>query len=192
LWQIPRVRKLFIAFAFASGLAAGACHHDPDAVAPTSTSTPPPPLPPSSGTPIGYMLDAATDLKLDSNQLTTLRELDASLAAQEADIDTQLRQIEKPDPDEEVPKGEKPRRRNMAPGVGMHTTADAGKLHSMRDRYDRDALKRAFAVLDPTQQTSARHLLEDHGVTAPGDKPKAALGGSEEDGQPLPDPDGEP
>ncbi len=150
-----------------------------------------PPLPPSSGTPIGYLLDSATDLKLDDNQLTKLRDLDASLAAQDADIDTQLRQIEKPEPEDPTPKGEKPKRHNNAPGVGIHTTADAGKLHTMRDRQDHDALTKAFAVLDTTQQVSARKLLEDRGIAAPGGTLKSPQG-SDDDGQPLPDPAGEP
>ena len=145
-----------------------------------------PPLPPSSGTPIGYLLDASTDLKLDSNQVVKLRDLDASLAAQDADIDTQLRQIERPEPEEETPKGQKPRRRNNAPGVNMHTTADAGKLHAVRDRQDRDALTKAFTVLDPAQQGVARKLLEDRGVAAPGSTMKPTPGAAEEDGQPLP------
>jgi hypothetical protein len=164
-----------------------ACHHPDPIVNPNDR----PPLPPSSGTPIGYLLDAATDLKLDDNQQTKLRDLDASLAAQDADIDTQLRQIERPEPDEEVPKGEKAHRRNMAPGVGMKTTADAGKLHTIRNRQDQEALNKAFAVLAPDQQTSARKLLEDRGINAPGSTAKSAPGGSEEDGQPLPE-SGEP
>ena len=179
------MRKLFLALV----LVVAACHHDPEPLHAKDM----PPLPPSSGTPIGYLLDSASDLKLDDNQVTKLRDLDASLAAEDADIDTQLRQIERPEAEEPTPKGEKPRRHNNAPGIGMHTTADAGKLHTMRDRQDQQALTKAFAVLDTTQQSSARKLLEERGVSAPGGVQKPTHGGAEEDGQPLPEPGmGEP
>jgi len=39
-----------------------------------------PPLPPASGTPIGYLIDA-TELHLRDDQLTQLKEIDTSLAA---------------------------------------------------------------------------------------------------------------
>src|SRR5688572_23583157 len=61
-----------------------------------------PPLPPASGTAVGYLVDAATDLKLRDEQLTKLKEIDASLAAENGQIDAQLRQIEKPVPAEQL------------------------------------------------------------------------------------------
>jgi hypothetical protein len=144
-----------------------------------------PPLPPSSGTPVGYLLDNATQLELREDQLKQLKEIDESLAARDAEIDTQLRIIEKPQEDPETPKGAPPPRRNNAPGAQGKTTADAAKLHSARKENDSAALKKAFALLDPAQRTSARKLLEDRGITAPGSEPKPAKP-TTDDGTPLP------
>jgi len=49
-----------------------------------------PPLPPASGTPIGYLIDA-TELHLRDDQITQLKEIDTSLAARLDVIDSQLR-----------------------------------------------------------------------------------------------------
>ena len=131
-----------------------------------------PPLPPSSGTPVGYLVDSASQLGLRDDQLTQLKQIDDSLAARDAEIDTQLRIIEKPEEDPEVPRGAPPPRHNNAPGAQIKTTPDAAKLHSARKTNDFEALQKAFAVLDPGQQTAARKLLEDRGVTAPGSEAK--------------------
>lgn len=143
-----------------------------------------PPLPPSSGTPVGYLVDNAGQLQLSEDQLKQLKEIDRSLAAKDDEIDTQLRIIEKPAEDPEPAKGEPPPRHNNAPGAQIHTTPDAAKLHRARKENDYEALRQAFALLDPTQQTAARRLLEDRGVTAPGSAtkpPKETL----DDGVPL-------
>ena len=161
-----------------------ACHHDP---APTHAAPGDlPPLPPASGTPIGYLLDSAVDLKLRDDQVTQLKEIDASLAARDAEIDTQLRQIEKPAEEEEGPPqpGHKRPHRNNAPGQNMQTTGDAKRLHEMRAANDRDALKRAWKLLDNDQQTAATKILGDHDVEVPG-APKKAQAPSD-DGTPLP------
>ena len=150
-----------------------------------------PPLPPASGTPVGYLIDSATDLKLRDDQLKQLQSIDTSLAARNADIDTQLRQIEKPEEAEPDPSpqeqkaGKKRSRHNMAPGVGVATNGDAAKLHQIHAANDRDALKKAFALLDPDQQTAAKKLLEDRGVELPGTQ-KAQTGPDPADGKPLP------
>jgi hypothetical protein len=144
-----------------------------------------PPLPPSSGTTVGYLLDNATHLQLREDQLKQLKEIDQSLAARDAEIDTQLRIIEKPQEDPEVPKGSPPPRHNNAPGAQVRTTADAAKLHSARKENGSEALKKAFALLDPAQRTSARKLLEERGVTAPGSEPKPTKP-TTDDGTPLP------
>lgn len=148
-----------------------------------------PPLPPASGTPIGYLIDAATDLKLSEQQLVTLKDMDASLSAQDADIDVQLRQIEKPEEEEEqtpqqVKAHEKKERHNMAPGQNIQSNADSHKLHQIRDAQDRQALGKAWAVLDKDQQKSATKIFEDRGVEVPGSvKAQAA---TSEDGSPVP------
>ncbi len=128
-----------------------------------------PPLPPASGTPIGYLVDNAAQLNLREDQLAKLQEIDRSLSARDDEIETQIRLIEKPAEDPEVPKGEPPPRHNNAPGAQIKTTPDAAKLHEARKSNDDDALRKAFAILDPAQQTAARKLLEDRGVTPPAD-----------------------
>ena len=143
-----------------------------------------PPLPPSSGTPVGYLLDNAGALQL--------RDIDKSLASRDEEIDTQLRIIEKPEDDPPPEKGEIPKRHNNAPGAQIKTTPDAAKLHQARKANDFEALQKAFAVLDPNQRTTARHLLEDRGVAAPGSDVKAPKR-DPNDGVPLePDPPPQP
>jgi hypothetical protein len=151
-----------------------ACRHDdPAPVHPQDSDLPP--LPPSSGTPVGYLVDNATQLQLRDDQIAKLKEIDQSLSARDAAIDTQLRMIEKPAEDPEPQRGGPPRRHNNAPGVGVMSTPDAAKLHSERNDNDREALGQAFALLDPAQQTAARKLLEERGVSAPSGnaKPRA-------------------
>lgn len=142
-----------------------------------------PPLPPSSGTPVGYLLDNATVLELREDQLAKLKDIDQSLAVRGEVIDTQLRQIEKPD-EAQAEKGQPTPRHNNAPGAQVRTTADAGKLHEARKANTTEALEKAFALLDPAQQTTARKLLEDRGVVAPGSTVKKPQR-SPEDGTPL-------
>jgi hypothetical protein len=161
-----------------------ACHRDTDPPPMHPKEGELPPLPPSSGTPVGYLLDNATQLQLREDQLKQLKEIDQSLSARDAEIDTQLRIIEKPQEDPEVPKGAPPPRHNNAPGAQVKTTADAAKLHSARRDNDSEALQKAFALLDPAQRTTARKLLEDRGITPPGStKPPRPVS---DDGTPLP------
>jgi hypothetical protein len=160
-----------------------ACHREPPATHPTSADLPP--LPPASGTPVGYLIDASVDLKLRNDQMKQLKEIDASLAARDAEIDTELRQIERPEEDEPPPDHGKQARHNNAPGAQVHSNADAAKLHQMRNSNDRDALKKAFALLDPAQRDSATKLLESHDVEVPGGEKKSDASGSA-DGKPLP------
>ena len=145
---------------------------DPEPARPQAE--PPPPLPPSSGTPVGYLLDNAGQLDLRADQLAKLQDIDRSLSARDDEIETQIRLIEKPEADPEVPKGMPPPRHNNAPGAQIKTTADAAKLHDARKSGDDAALRQAFAVLDPAQQAAARKLLEDRGITPPGSDAKPA------------------
>lgn len=160
------------------------CHHDADPPPMHPKEGELPPLPPSSGTPVGYLLDNAGPLQLRDDQLKQLKEIDRSLAAQDDEIETQLRLIEKPEEDPEAPKGQPPPRHNNAPGAQIHTTPDANKLHNARKENDIEALKKAFALLDPTQQATARKLLDDRGVAAPGSDTKQPKRTSD-DGVPL-------
>src|SRR5437868_550200 len=64
------------------------CGHDPK---PAVVDPPgPAPLPPASGTPIGYLVDDATELKLTDDQLARLKAIDEELAAKLATLDAQL------------------------------------------------------------------------------------------------------
>jgi hypothetical protein len=174
------MRKLIVA----TVLALGACHGDPKPIHPQPGDLPP--LPPASGTPVGYLIDSADQLKLRDDQLKKLKEIDASLAARDASLDTQLRQIERPPEEDEAPPkpGEKRPHHNNAPGASMPTSADANKLHDIRNANDREALKQAFAVLDGDQQSTAKHILQDRGIDV--GSGKKAPDPTTEDGTPLP------
>ena len=150
-----------------------ACHKDTDPPPMHPKEGELPPLPPSSGTPVGYLLDNSSQLKLREDQVQKLKELDSSLAAKDDEIETQIRMIEKPD-EEPVQKGQPPPRHNNAPGAQVKTTPEAAKLRAARDGNDHEALQKAFALLDPDQQTNARKLLEDRGIQAPGSTKKEA------------------
>jgi hypothetical protein len=149
-----------------------------------------PPLPPASGTAVGYIVDAARDLQLRDDQIGKLKEIDASLSAENGQIDAQLRQLEKPVPAEELSPqqqkaGVKAARYNNAPGASTITTDDSQKLRKMRDENERDALKKAFALLDADQLTKAKAILTERGISYPGEQ-KQEQTRSEEDGQPMP------
>jgi hypothetical protein len=144
-----------------------------------------PPLPPASGTPVGYLIDSASQLSLRDDQLAKLQDIDRSLSARDDEIETQIRLIEKPEDDPEVPKGTPPPRHNNAPGAQVKTTPDAAKLREARKSGDDDALRKAFALLDPPQQTAARKLLQDRGITPPGAEAKPVKH-DPSDGTPLP------
>lgn len=144
----------------------------------------PPPLPPASGTAIGYLLDNAGQLELREEQRVKLKEIDDSLAARNDVLDTQLRQIERPD-EEPQQKDQPPPRHNNAPGAQVKTTGDAAKLHQAKKDNDRYALERAFAILDEKQQALAKRLLEDRGIATPGGDKKAEPPRTSDDGVPL-------
>jgi len=174
--------------ALAIALALVGCHHDPQPMHPAPGDLPP--LPPASGTPIGYLIDSAKDLQLRDDQVKQLQDIDRSLAARDAEIDTQLRQIERPEEEQdpspkEMKNGAKRPRHAYAPGAAVQTNADAQKLHNMRAANDRDAVKKALALLDPPQQDKAKTILTDHDVEVPGSSKKNDQPASA-DGQPVP------
>jgi hypothetical protein len=167
-------------------LAVAGCHPQPTKPAPGEV----PPLPPASGTAVGYLVDAAGELKLTGDQLEKMKEIDASLSAENGQIDAQLRQVEKPVPEEQLSPqqqkaGVQPQRYNNAPGASTIQTNDSVKLRKMRDDNDRDALKRALALLDAQQLPKAKQILTDRGIEIPGEA-KQEQTRSEEDGKPLP------
>ncbi|MDQ3367055.1 MAG: hypothetical protein M3680_16650 [Myxococcota bacterium] len=158
-----------------------ACHREPKPMTPKEGELPP--LPPASGTAVGYLVDNAGQLQLRDDQLTTLKQLDTSLAARNDSLDTQLRAMERPD-EQPAGKNEPPPRHNNAPGAQVKTTGDASKLHEAKAANSRDALTKAFAILDADQQTIARRLLDERGVALPGaSSPPPPR--SEESGVPL-------
>jgi hypothetical protein len=167
-------------------LAVASCRPQPQKPAPGEI----PPLPPASGTAVGYLVDASGELSLRDDQLAKLKDIDSSLAARNGEIDVQLRQIEKPIPQEELSPqqqkaGEQAPRYNNAPGASTIVTNDSMKLRKMRDDNDRAALEKAFAVLDPPQLEKAKRILADRGVDIPGEAKQEAAR-TEEDGTPLP------
>ena len=165
-------------------LAAG-CHHEPKIMTPKEGELPP--LPPASGTAVGYLVDSATQLKLDDGQLKKLKEIDESLAARNDALDTQLRAIERPD-EEPAQKGKAPPRHNHAPGAQVKTNKNATRIKEVKAANEKEALKGAWALLTPDQQEAAKKLLDERGVAAPGSKVKEVTR-NPEDGTPLP---GEP
>ena len=144
-----------------------------------------PPLPPASGTAVGYLVDNASQLKLRDDQFEKLKAIDTSLAAKNDSIDTQLRTIERPD-EAQPEKDKPPPRHNNAPGAQITTTPDAQKLHKARADNDRDALQKAFAVLDDDQKAVARRLLDERGISSPGTAKKDDKARSDADGTPVP------
>lgn len=133
-----------------------------------------PPLPPSSGTPIGLLVDEAGRLSLRSDQLDALRAIDESLSARNDALDADQRGGPSPSP---RPPGLGGRRHGhhrgpRGPGgggrpPGMHGGGDpaaAGRASDERTANIRDAIERAMTVLDPQQRQIARQLLDQHGV----------------------------
>lgn len=64
------------------------CSHDPRPAVVDPAG--PPPLPPASGTPIGYLVDDASELKLTDDQLARLKTIDEELATKLGALDAQL------------------------------------------------------------------------------------------------------
>jgi hypothetical protein len=146
-------------------LSLSACKKDPPVMSPGEGELPP--LPPASGTAVGYLVDSAKQLDLRTEQLDKLKQIDASLAARNDVLDTQLRTIERPD-EEQGEKNKPAPRHNNAPGAQIKTTPDAAKLHAAKKANDKDALDKAFALLDPPQAEKARRLLDERGISMPG------------------------
>ncbi|CAN5730557.1 hypothetical protein BH11MYX1_BH11MYX1_51230 [soil metagenome] len=168
-------------------LAVAACHGEPAPHHPAEGEVPP--LPPASGTPVGYLLDASTELKLRPEQLEKLQKIDTALVAENSDLDVQLRQIEKPEPEEQISPqeakaGRKAERHNMAPGSSVAGNANSVRLHQIRNNNDKEALTEAWKLLDPDQQSAAKKVLEDRGLEVPG--PPKGPKGPDEAGQPIP------
>jgi hypothetical protein len=146
-----------------------------------------PPLPPASGTPIGLLIDDASELSLRDDQLTQLKAIDDDLGPRLSALDGALRT---PDPvrastREDKPRGLGFRAGGVGNGGGGRTGAfpgstggpdDGGQragyisgetitdVNQRRAHAVRDAIRRALELLDAAQQAIARRVLTDHAV----------------------------
>lgn len=101
---------------FALGVPVLGCSHD---ARPVAQPAEPPPLPPASGTPIGYLIDAH-ELELSEDQSTQLKAIDDDLAGHLAAIEASQRQ---PDPTPAPPPGKESNR-----GRGLGFRAGGGTI----------------------------------------------------------------
>ena len=179
--------------ALALGLAVTGCHHE-DAPQPKLEPGEHLPLPPASGTPIGFLLDDATELSLKPEQIAQLQGIDEALQARLDSIDTQLRALDPQAPAASqtpahhrgggAPAGQ---RVNHAPGATAGSGAradDVNRLTEARRTEVVAALAKAFAVLDVPQRVLARKLLAAHDIApdAPGRAARPAATGGDSDG----------
>lgn len=176
--------------AFAIGLGCG--HDAKPAVQPDDH----PPLPP--GTPIGYLIDDASELQLRDDQVAKLKEIDSDLASHLDAIDSQQRGGHAPAASGQAAGG---RHRGGRRGGGMRrggagsgsgsaaaqppassagSAAASGKTEERADDV-RAAIERAFAVLDPAQQPIAKRVLSDHGVDVDAGRPEPGHSEAEPD-----------
>jgi len=216
------VRRIGLASVLAIGAClAGVpgCHHEaPPAVAPDEH----PPLPPASGTPVGYLLDAG-ELTLHGDQRAELEAIDDDLAGRLAALDGASR-AGRPGPGP-APGGHGGRHRGgrrggMAGGPGRGGGMAGGGAGSgaaaggrgpagpaaapdpglaagpggdTRAAEVRAAVARALAVLDADQQVIARRVLTEHGVAFDsGPGPGRAPAGDSDDSDGDGDGDGDP
>jgi len=155
-----------------------------------------PPLPPASGTPIGYLIDDASELALRDDQLVQLKAIDDDLAGRLAALDAKGHSAA---PAAAAPPAGGGRRGGRHGGGGRHRGGGGGGAGSARAtpsvgsggtdaasqttevRADdvRDALARAFTVLDPAQQETAKRVLSDRGVDLDAGRPTAPASAQE-------------
>ena len=209
---------IVVAGAPALGALGPGCSHDAKpAVEPDEH----PPLPPASGTPIGYLVDA-TELKLSDDQLAKLKAIDDDLAGKLAALDGQLRGSS---PSQSSNQNTGRRRggggmrgggmrgggmrgggmRGGGGGSGSGSAAGSGARprrgaasadtvsHVTEERAAdvRDAIDRAMAELDVVQRIVARRVLTEHGVDLDAGRPGTSS--QAKPGTPAPaEPDAEP
>jgi hypothetical protein len=168
------------------------CAHDAKPVAqPDDQATAPPPaLPPASGTPIGYLIDAS-ELKLSDDQLAKLKVIDDDLATKLMYVESMQRSAGEPEPAKERSRGragfgasigdtgmgewtpntpvtgDKPvygKSGDPQPASGDDRAATLERVPKARASVVRTAIARALAVLDAGQNKIARQVLKDRGV----------------------------
>ena len=180
------VRAVALGFGLALGVGAGCSSHDAKPVVQPDDH---PPLP--EGTPIGYLIDA-TELHLRDDQVTKLKEIDADLAGRLDVLDARQHGGQPTAAASSNPAaggrhrggGRRGGMRRGGAGGGSGsavarpaagsaaTAADVNRKTEERADDVRDALERAFAVLDPAQQLIARRVLSDHGVDVDAGRPE--------------------
>jgi hypothetical protein len=171
-------------------LAGLGCSHEARPVAAPEEHAP---LPPASGSPIGYLVDDAGELKLRDDQLARLRQIDDELGTKLAASETALRT---PEPVARDNRPDAPRGLGFRAGGGRPTVDDHAMpvvqpvhggatdfplestqpkqyvisgatidgIYRDRARDTRDAIRRALALLDDAQRAIARRVLTEHGV----------------------------
>ncbi|HEX3479592.1 MAG TPA: hypothetical protein VHT91_31430 [Kofleriaceae bacterium] len=177
----------------------GGCSHDPKPTVVEPAG--PPPLPPASGTPIGYLVDDAGELKLSDEQLTKLKAIDEELAGKLATLDAQLHT-----PSSAAGSGQSRGRRRGGGGGGAgggmrggggrrggmrgggagsgsgagsaapRSAASADTINRVTEERAadvRDSIDRALALMDVVQRVIAKRVLTDHGVDLDAGRPGA-------------------
>jgi hypothetical protein len=188
-WTIARPRRLVLAVALAAlaGSAVGAaCSRDATPAAQPANPEEPPPLPPASGTPIGFLIDDPR-MSLRDDQRTQLHTIDNELSGKLNYLDSVLRNTgSAAAPAEDSHKGgvnfgaaqdsgqtsnRVGAQDNGRPGGGAISAQAAADNAAIRQRVPevrahdvRDAIARAFSVLDPPQRDIARKILVERGV----------------------------
>lgn len=184
----PRLAAaLVVALAALGGFGAG-CSHEARPVIQPDDQPLPPALPPASGTPIGYLVDAG-ELKLSDDQLARLKVIDDDLATQLMYVESMQRNASaEPQPNEHsrgrVGFGAARETNGLAEGIvtapapdspALNPSAGGGsatetpadilkRVPEVRASVVRNAIARALAVLDAGQKKIARKVLKDRGV----------------------------
>jgi len=156
-------------------LVVAGCHHD----------DPPPaaPKPSSTGTPIGYLLDATTDLQLTDDQTHELRGMDETLKMRLAEIDHDAKPKKPPGSGSGSGSGSsggllRPTGGMGGGGMGGHhrgrgamaanaqpaSKSPTTALDQLRADTVRAAIEASLARLGPKQQKRALRVLVDHDV----------------------------
>jgi hypothetical protein len=186
-WRRRAQAALAVALAALAGAGAGAaCNRDAaPAVQPVGPEEPPP-LPTASGSPIGFLLDDPR-LSLRDDQRTQLHAIDGELAEKLIYLDSVMRNT-----GSATAVADDDRRGGIEFGASRATGSDVQRVGSqdsggpdggarsaqiaadnaairkrvpeVRAHDVRDAIARAFAVLDPPQRDIARKLLVERGV----------------------------
>ncbi len=158
-----------------------ACHHDqpPPQSEPGKT-----PLPSASGTPIGYLIEAAAPLNLRDEQIVRLHEIDDALSVDLARMDGKTAHHASAGSGSgsaapstggrgrgggfRMTGGRGGGRRrggmgNIPPASGSASAAPAAAGQDRATRV-REAIRDAFSVLGPEQQPAAKKVLAEHDI----------------------------